>query len=146
METSLTIRPATLQDFEGVYQMICWLENCEFERNQFLKIYQNMLEQPDRYAMFVALNQDQLISFIDLRLEQLLHHNAKVAEILEFIVDPQCRQNGYGKQIFAYAKQYAKDQGCVQIELSSNVVRLRAHQFYERQGMRKDHFNFTLPL
>lgn len=142
----LHIRRSALNDLDGIYQMVCLLEECEFDRTEFERIYRNMLKEPERYVMLLAFQDDEPVAYLGMRMEELLHHNAKVCEILEFLVLPTTRSQGIGHRVFEYACQFAKDQGCVQIELSSNMRRLRAHAFYERQGMTKDHFNFTMPL
>ena len=56
------------------------------------------------------------------------------------------RGRNLGQQFFAYAEKLARDNGCIQFELSSNMLREKAHCFYERQGMHKFHYKFTLPL
>ena len=82
----------------------------------------------------------------ELEEQDLPHHAAKIAEILEFDVERSHRGRNLGQQFFAYAEKLARDNGCIQFELSSNMLREKAHCFYERQGMHKFHYKFTLPL
>ena len=65
---------------------------------------------------------------------------------IELVVEEDCRGQSIGRELFAHACEFAREEGCVQIELCSSMRRTDAHRFYEREGMRKDHFNFTMPL
>ena len=78
--------------------------------------------------------------------EEQAKNAARIAEIMEFAVDPACRSRGIGKEMFARACADARAAGCVQIELATNQRRTGAHHFYAREGMRCSHYSFTLPL
>ncbi|HHV65117.1 MAG TPA: GNAT family N-acetyltransferase [Peptococcaceae bacterium] len=56
------------------------------------------------------------------------------------------RSNGVGKELFNKASEIAKDNECLQIEACCNKLRTRAHSFYERQGMNKYHYKFSMNL
>jgi GNAT superfamily N-acetyltransferase len=57
-----------------------------------------------------------------------------------------CRGQGIGAQMIEFCLDQAKEQGCVQVQLTSNAARLDAHRFYERIGFKKSHFGFKLKL
>ncbi len=141
-----TIEKAEFKDFPSVYELVCTLEECRLDKKRFEEIYRSMLQNPDRYALLVARTEKEVIGFADLRFEDLLHHAAKVAELLELVINPQCRSEGVGQALFDKACPIAKERGCVQIECSSNQRRTRAHAFYLRNGMKNDHYGFSLPL
>ena len=65
---------------------------------------------------------------------------------MELVTEEDCRGSGIGRELFRHVCEYAKEEGCIQIELNSSMRRTDAHHFYETNGMRKDHFNFTMPL
>jgi GNAT superfamily N-acetyltransferase len=62
--------------------------------------------------------------------------NATRAEVGRLVVDERCRSQGVGHQLLARAEQWAREKGCRAIGLRSNVIRERAHAFYEREGYR----------
>jgi GNAT superfamily N-acetyltransferase len=55
------------------------------------------------------------------------------------------RSKGYGRQLLDWLLAEARRQGCAYLELDSGVKRLDAHRFYERHGMQKAAFHFSVP-
>src|SRR5687767_10759507 len=55
------------------------------------------------------------------------------------------RSKGYGGQLLDWLLAEAKRHGCAYLELDSGVKRLDAHRFYERHGMQKAAFHFSIP-
>ena len=55
------------------------------------------------------------------------------------------RSKGYGKHLLAWLLDEAKKQNCLYLELDSGLKRLDAHRFYEKNGMSKAAFHFSLP-
>ena len=53
------------------------------------------------------------------------------AELAAFVVDERFRSRGIGRLLLAYAEDWAREKGCKEIGLRSNVIRDRAHIFYE---------------
>lgn len=128
-----------------VYHFINLLEDTHFELEVFKQVY-DILLQDEHHFFYLAFEDEHPLGFIHLETRYQLHHNGKTAEIVELVVDPQYRSLGVGSALLQQAIEQAKKEQCLQIELSSSLWRVRAHQFYEREGMRKDHYNFTLPL
>jgi GNAT superfamily N-acetyltransferase len=53
------------------------------------------------------------------------------------VVDEGYRQRGVGRRLMQEAESWARERGCWALHLSSNVVRGRAHMFYEKLGYEK---------
>jgi GNAT superfamily N-acetyltransferase len=91
--------------------------------------------QPDEeHALFVAEHPGGGIAGW---IHVFLYHsieNATRAEVGGLVVDERCRSQGVGHQLLARAEQWAREKGCRAIGLRSNVIRERAHSFYEREG------------
>lgn len=138
-------RKATLQDGERVYALICDMEQTRLPFQRFSAIYQRQVEDRAYYAL-VREEAGAVLGVLNLRFEEQLHHAGRIAEILEFAVDPACRNRGVGKALFAEACRLAKEAGCVQIEVACNQLRTDTHRFYEREGMHNFHFKFSKPL
>lgn len=139
------IRVGSNEDCYAVYLLICEMENCTLCYGDFEKIYSKMMND-DAYTIFVALKDGKVVGEITLRIEEQLHHCAKVAEIMECAVSEKYRCCGFGSRLFKEAYDFAVRENCVQIEVSSNQVRLRAHTFYERLGMKNTHYKFCMPI
>jgi GNAT superfamily N-acetyltransferase len=56
------------------------------------------------------------------------------AEVNGLVVDEQERSGGVGWLLLEAAEQWARRMRCVGMSVRSNVIRERAHRFYERHG------------
>jgi GNAT superfamily N-acetyltransferase len=56
------------------------------------------------------------------------------AHLEGLVVDESVRNRGVGAQLIEAAETWARQSGCVEMRVQSNVVRARAHAFYERHG------------
>lgn len=56
------------------------------------------------------------------------------------------RGGGLGTQMMLWAVDQARQAGCRQVQLTSNVGRPDAHRFYERLGFVPSHVGFKLKL
>ncbi len=139
------IRKAAAGDVEKVYHLINLLEGCEFPKIQFVSIYNEIL-QNQSHRIFLYETENEVLGIAHLRIENQLHHCGKVAEIMELIVGDSCRSKGIGTMLFNAMCSCAKESCCTQIEVTSNCSRIRAHKFYQKKGMRRSHYKFTMLL
>ncbi|MGP8099814.1 MAG: GNAT family N-acetyltransferase, partial [Candidatus Cybelea sp.] len=51
-----------------------------------------------------------------------------------FVVDEAARSRGIGVVLLEAVEARARERGCTEIRVQSNVLRERAHSFYERNG------------
>jgi GNAT superfamily N-acetyltransferase len=87
------------------------------------------------HAVFVAESGGEVIAWIHVLVAASLLSDTR-AEILGLVVDECHRSHGIGRVLMAEAEQWAREKGCRSVRLRSNVVRSRAHAFYERLGYR----------
>lgn len=139
-------RNAAADDLDAVYRLMCALEERELPREDFARIYAAQLADPRMQGMVAVSDDGRPVAFINLRYEDQLHHAARVAEVLELVVDPSERSRGLGGALFDHACDQARAHGCRQIELTTNQLRRDAHRFYARKGMLNSHYKFTMPL
>ena len=138
-------REATLNDCKKIYLLICDLEDRELPIEKFNKIYCEQLSSKQYYCL-VGEKNNEVLAVLNLRFEEQLHHAECIAEIMEFVVDPSCRNQGIGKGMFAKAIQIAKEHGCSQMEVACNQLRKDTHRFYLREGMNNFHYKFSKQL
>ncbi len=62
--------------------------------------------------------------------------SSKYAELEGLIVEDEYRGNGIGRALLARVERFAHEAGAPMLRVHSNVVRERAHAFYEREGYR----------
>jgi ribosomal protein S18 acetylase RimI-like enzyme len=100
-----------------------------------------MLKQKDIF-LFVSVNEAQNVTGVMLCCEKETRENpvkrdAKVLWIDSLAVHPDCKKQGYGKQLMEYAKAFAKSRGCARVELNVWAANENARAFYQHLGMRE---------
>ncbi len=139
------LRPATAEDVDAVYGLICELKQAELDRSAFHAGFAaNLLDHNMRYQL--AEQDGHIIGMIGLHMQFHLHHANWIGEIQELVVMPQARGLKVGSQLLAWAEEFARQAGAEMTELSTSVKRLDAHRFYLREGYTQSHFRFTKPL
>jgi GNAT superfamily N-acetyltransferase len=100
------------------------------------------LAPPSRNALFVAEVKGNganrrpagsLIGWLHVSITNLVEVDTR-AEVNGLIVAEGQRSLGAGARLLEAAEEWARRNGCDSVNLRSNVIRERAHKFYERQG------------
>lgn len=127
----MIIQPAVAADTRRVWELICILEDTELPLDAFEAIYLKQLRS-DGYRCLMARESADApaAGVINIRIEPQLHHAARVADIMELVVDPACRSAGVGHELFQAGCAAAREAGCVQIELETSCWRASAHRSY----------------
>ena len=84
-------------------------------------------------ALFVAECDGEVIGWLHVSVNHLIEVPTR-AEINAFIVSEKQRSKGAGARLLDAAEKWARGKKCVNMSVRSNVVRERAHVFYERNG------------
>jgi PhnO protein len=139
------LRPATLDDTDAVYGLICELKQKEYDRNTFAAGFAANLNNPSqRYQL--ALMKSEIIGLIGIQIMYPLNLNCWIGEIQELVILPQMRGLNVGQRLLAWAEEEARNSGANLMELSSGKVRTDAHRFYLREGYQQSHFRFKKVL
>jgi len=131
-ETAVRIRAASLNDAGQLAELsgqLGYPSQAEEMKQRLERV------QPDKeHALFVAEQQGgRVVGWVHVFLYHSIE-NATRAEVGGLVVDERSRSQGVGHQLLARAEQWAREKGCRVIGLRSNVIRDRAHAFYEREG------------
>ena len=138
----MTIISANISHFEDVYWLICELEGKILPKEVFFRMYAKNLDNPDIYYI-LAHDEEKVIGFGSLHIQNLIHHSGKVGEIQELVTAKEHRLKGAGLTLLNRLTEIAKEQSCVLLEVCCNRNREQSHVFYERCGMIKSHYKFT---
>jgi len=92
------------------------------------------LKPAANHAVFVAeLPGTGVVGWVHVGVVRLIDSEAR-AEIHGLIVGEDQRSLGAGALLLEAAEKWARPRGCAAMNVRSNVMRERAHKFYERQG------------
>jgi GNAT superfamily N-acetyltransferase len=92
------------------------------------------IKPASQHAVFVADSpEDGVIGWVHVSRQPLLEEEIR-AEVKGLVVAEGQRSLGAGAQLLAAAEDWARARGCKGMSVRSNIIRERAHQFYERHG------------
>ncbi len=106
------------------------------------------IKPASQHAVFVADSRDDgVIGWVHVSKQPLLEVEIR-AEVNGLVVAEGQRSLGAGAQLLAAAEEWARKHGCKSMSVRSNVIRERAHNFYERNGYEhyKTQKSFRKPL
>jgi GNAT superfamily N-acetyltransferase len=87
-----------------------------------------------QHAVFVAdLPGSGVVGWIHVTVAHLVDSDTR-AEVNGLVVAEGRRSMGAGARLLEAAEEWSRKQGCRSMSVRSNVIRERAHKFYERQG------------
>jgi N-acetylglutamate synthase-like GNAT family acetyltransferase len=105
-----------------------------------LRRYRRIVQARRNHRIFVAVaggsserSGQEVIGWIHVFISRLLTVGPR-AEIGGLVVDEHWRSRGAGATLVRRAERWAKLSGVTEIIVRSNVVRTRAHEFYEKCG------------
>ncbi|HEX2921053.1 MAG TPA: GNAT family N-acetyltransferase [Bacteroidales bacterium] len=144
MDNDVIIRRAEAKDLNEIYYLVCELENEQLDYDKFGRIYNENVKNPE-YAYFIVLADDEVIGFISLHTQNLLHHCGRVGEIQEFIIHKKFRNAGIGKKLMAEIDKFSLN-NITDLEVTSNKKRTENVKIYEKLGFKLTHNKFTRKL
>jgi len=98
-----------------------------------MKMRLGKLKPETLHAVFLAEVNQLVIGWIHVSVAPLLEV-PKRAEVNGLIVADGQRSHGAGAKLLEAAEKWARAKGCKGMSVRSNVIRERAHLFYERHG------------
>ena len=109
-------------------------------------LFDKIKTYPD-YKVYVAKVNERIVgSFSLVILDNMVHNGLSSGLVESVVVHNQYRSRGIGKKMMEFAIQKCKEAHCYKMSLSSNMIRHRAHSFYERLGFRKHGYSFMIDL
>jgi|ERR1700683_382731 len=128
----IKIRGARLEDSAKLAELSGQLGYPSTEE-QIRRRLQSLLHFPGQAAFVACASDDLPAGFVSLQILRTLEADARV-EVTALVVGEEYRSRGVGKVLMGCAEDWARAQGCTMIGLRSNVIRERAHSFYQRLG------------
>jgi GNAT superfamily N-acetyltransferase len=132
--TAIKIRKARRGDAERIAQLSGELGYPASAAQIAVRLRQ--LTPVSKHAVFVAESPEAgtgVVGWVHVSVSHLLESDAR-AEVNGLIVADGQRSAGAGAKLLEAAESWARHRGCQGMNVRSNVIRERAHKFYERQG------------
>jgi len=140
---TITIRDAQLADAPRLTELIIELghpiEEAQVRANLELLSERSLLP-------LVATVDGAVVAMCGLSAMVTVHRDAPVGRISVMIVAQAHRGRGIGAMLIAEAEKRLAALGCKILEVTSNVRRERAHQFYEKLGYERTSYRFMKRL
>ena len=100
--------------------------------------FRAMIELPE-CAIFVAEDEEeQVIGLLTASQRWTLWHAGPCALIEELVVDEDARRQGVGRALIQTALEWARAQGCSEVEVSTDQDNANAQAFYRRLGFESE--------
>lgn len=145
----ITIREAKKEDIPAILSLY---SEKEIDDGKVLDIdtanilFTEIMSYPD-YKIYLCMHDNNIVGTFSLViLTNLAHMGAKSGLIEDVVVLEKYRSKGIGKGMMRFVIEKCREKCCYKIALSSNMKRVRAHQFYEDIGFKKHGFSFTMEL
>ena len=131
-EVKLVVRSARLDDAEFIAALMTQLGYAV----PVPTLAARLARLEKRREVFVATDADRVVGWAALLIDETFVEGFG-AYLEGFVVDESARGQGIGVQLLEAVEARARERGCAEIRVQSNVARERAHSFYERNGYTK---------
>lgn len=142
----ISIREAFIEDLPIILSMYKELDEEILDIDTAKKFFNEMNECPGYKIYLCEYNNIPAGTFSLIILRNLAHMGARSGLIEDVVVLNSYRSKGIGKEMINFAINICRKNSCYKAALSSNLIRERAHAFYERIGFKKHGYSFTMDL
>ncbi len=149
--SDLVFRPATEADLPAIVAMLADDHlGAQRESPDDLSPYHAALEQiiNDPLLIQVICERDgEIAGTMQVSITPGLSRKGMSRANIEGVrVSSAVRGAGIGQKMFEWAIEYAREQGCGLVELTTDKSREDAHRFYDRLGFEPSHIGYKLKL
>jgi len=145
-----TIRPANRADWAAILDIVVDQLDAPTEASLTTEtaptVFDSIHQNPHHHLFVAEANGKMVGVFALIVVQQIAHDGGKSAVVEDVAVKSSAQGQGVGRQMMTFATDFARDQGCYKIVLSSNKARTLAHDFYHRLGYQQHGISFSLDL
>lgn len=128
-------RKAVLSDSNAICGLVCGQEGLELSREKFYDILNEQLQDRQHYYCLVYEENGRIEGVLNLRIERQLRYAGPVAEITEFFVAPDHRNQGIGTGLFEQALELVQRFHCRHLEVFCRAEEESGRRFFEKRGL-----------
>jgi len=143
---NLTIREARPEDYISIYELI--KNELGYQQLDYDKLLARLeiMEQDDKHLTVVAITGGSVAGFVGFLRGIAYNIDGEWITIIAFAVLEELQNKGIGSQLLKWVEDYALDRNIRVFEVSSNMRRLDAHAFYEKNGYTRTSYSFKKTL
>ncbi len=135
------IRQAKLSDAKAIVSLLVQLGYPDLNE-QLVEEKIKLHEQPG-YSILVSVIDDKVIGFISMHWFELMHWKGRLGRFTSFCIDEKFRSQGVGQELLKAGEKLLLEQGCIKLEVTSNLRRTKTHEFYLKAGYGEDSRRFV---
>jgi GNAT superfamily N-acetyltransferase len=135
----VNVRPGRVRDAERIAVLMTQLGYAVAVSD----LADRLRRRPKRREIFVATSAGAMLGWVSVSSDESFV-TGFTALIEGFVVDEGTRSRGIGARLLEAAEAWARKRGCGEIHVRSNVIRERAHAFYERNAFVKAKAQYLL--
>ena len=128
----MEIRKAKPSDAKKISELLLQLEYPV--NNDFIEEKVAQLSQHKNEELIIAEKEGKIMAVLSIHFIPQHAIHGPFARTSYFCVDEHARSKGIGREVEKYCENIARDRGCDRIEVHCHSRRVRAHEFYKRQG------------
>jgi len=128
------IRPATLADAQQLASLAGQLGYASTPE-QVASRFREIAGEREHLLLVAEDSAGALAGYIEISPFRTIGADPRI-EIVSLVVDESCRSQGVGRLLMEHAEEWGRANGFAEAGLRSNVIRERAHTFYEKLGYR----------
>ena len=140
MKTTPSIRRAGQPDVAELARLISPL-GCPVGPDDVASVWEAFTAEGN--FVLVVDGGDSLLGAITLHSMIVLHRAQPVGRITSLVVDPSVRGRGLGRALMEAAENALAEMGCGQVEVTSHVRRVEAHDFYRHMAYEQTSYRFA---
>lgn len=147
----LLIRPASRSDVPAIMAMLAddplgAQRESPDDPTPYLAAFERLAADPNQHLV-VAERGSRTVGTLQLTMVPGLSRRGATRSIIEAVrIHADERGSGLGTRLIEWAVEESRRQGCLLVQLTSDVSRTDAHRFYERLGFEASHVGFKRVL
>ncbi|MGW6703340.1 N-acetyltransferase family protein [Streptomyces sp. NPDC054956] len=150
-DSDLLIRPAVQADLPAIVAMLAddplgATRESPDDLAPYEEALERLVDDPHQHVV-VAVRDGRVVGTLQLTIVPGLSRKGSTRSIIEGVrVHADERDSGLGTRFIEWAVERSRAEGCLLVQLTSDVTRTDAHRFYERLGFTASHVGFKLQL
>ena len=141
MNNVIQIRKINKNDLERAFELLNELNGGNLDYKTFSHNFDQKVQDKNSYCV-CATDGDEIVGVLFSEFRNKFYDYKKRLYIEDLIVDEKYRGKGIGEKMLLGLVEYAKNNNCGSIELTSVLENEAAHRFYEKNNFKKHSYKF----